>query len=195
MRWSPCGPAFAWLLLSLSGVGSARAEQPSSTLGLPIRPNIVLLTVDTVRADHTSSYGYDRKTTPVMDSMSANGLLFANAVSQASWTLPALASIHTGLYPTEHGAFRYTLSVSEQVTTVAEVLKRKNYATLSVVANGFAGRAHGLAQGFDFLDESLYLESPRRSTSKELVEIALAAVREYRGAALFPLGALLRPAL
>lgn len=69
-------------------------------------PNIVLVMVDTQRADHMSCYGYGRETTPVQDSLAASGTLFTNVQAQSSWTLPAIASIMTGLTPREHGAGR-----------------------------------------------------------------------------------------
>ncbi|HUT84328.1 MAG TPA: sulfatase-like hydrolase/transferase, partial [Thermodesulfobacteriota bacterium] len=68
------------------------------------KPNIILITLDTVRADHVSCYGYERQTTPNLDAFSREGVLYKNAYATASWTLPSHASIFTGMYPTKHGA-------------------------------------------------------------------------------------------
>ena len=163
--------ALAAVLLGQSEVfvWPSHAEPKTNLLGLPKRPNILLLTVDTLRADHLTVYGYDRPTTPAIDELSRNGVRFANAMSQAPWTLPSLASIHTGLYPTEHGATHSTARVSDEAVTIAEVLRSAGYQTLGVVGHDFAGRNHGLAQGFDFFDESAF-ERSETANSQQLVE-------------------------
>jgi arylsulfatase A-like enzyme len=63
-----------------------------------------LITVDTVRADHLDLYGYELKTSPNLVRLAADGIVFERAWSQASWTLPSLTSMHTSLYPSQHGA-------------------------------------------------------------------------------------------
>lgn len=68
------------------------------------RPNILLVTIDTLRADHLSSYGHERRTDPNLARLAAVGVRFEHAVSQAPWTLPSVATIHTALYPSQHGA-------------------------------------------------------------------------------------------
>ena len=70
------------------------------------RPNVLLITIDTLRADHLGVYGYGVDTSPNLDRFAAEGLLFSDAVSVSSWTLPAHASIMTGLFPYEHGVER-----------------------------------------------------------------------------------------
>lgn len=70
---------------------------------LPIFPNVILLTVDTLRPDHRSCYGYARDTTPFLDKLAKKGVIFKNVISSAPWTSPGVISIFTGLYPTEHG--------------------------------------------------------------------------------------------
>ncbi len=101
---------------------SVAATEPSSPLyperlnnlklaeaGLPRRParpdmpNVVLVVIDTLRADHVSSYGYERKTTPQIDAIAKRGVLFENAITQAPWTAASIASLFTGLYPSVHG--------------------------------------------------------------------------------------------
>ena len=112
-------------------------------------PNIVLIVWDTTRADHFSSYGYSRNTTPNIDQFAKRGVLFENAISASSWTLPAMASVFTGLLPHQHGASA-DLALENGPRTLAEILKMGGYQTAGFNANPGAGSvAWGLARGFD----------------------------------------------
>ena len=114
------------------------------------RPNILLLVLDTERADHLSAYGYHRPTTPHLDSLAATGILFEQAFSSSSWTLPSHASLFTGLMVHQHqaGAGGKRVLDSNHLT-LAERLTRDGYATGGFVANTFwAARHTGLARGF-----------------------------------------------
>jgi arylsulfatase A-like enzyme len=114
------------------------------------RPNILLIVLDTQRADHLSSYGYHRPTTPHLDALADGGVLFERAFSASSWTLPAHASLFTGLMVHEHGAGLGGRRVLDSdYPTLAERLGREGYATGGFVANIFwTGRHTGLARGF-----------------------------------------------
>jgi arylsulfatase A-like enzyme len=90
----------AALLLTLLLSPPASAGQ---TPAAPRRPNIILISIDTLRPDHTGCYGYDRPTTPSLDAFAQDAVLFENAVSAAPWTLPSHSSIFTSLYPNRHG--------------------------------------------------------------------------------------------
>lgn len=116
------------------------------------KPNIVLITLDTVRADHLSAYGYPRRTTPNIDQLASRGVLFENAISAAPWTLPSTASIFTGLLPHQHGADSYR-PMDTIRATIAEVLRKRGYETAGFNANYSYGQgAWGLAKGFDLYD-------------------------------------------
>ena len=117
-------------------------------------PNIVLITVDTLRADHLGSYGYHRPTSPQLDELAARGVRFDRAWSQAPWTLPSMATAHTSLYPSQHRAVRAETPLSRKWVTLAEVLQNAGYRTLAVVSHLFVGRRLGLDQGFAVFDES-----------------------------------------
>ncbi|MFQ5720585.1 MAG: sulfatase-like hydrolase/transferase, partial [Acidobacteriota bacterium] len=80
---------------SLAGCGPSSVPAPSPSR----RPNIVLISVDTLRPDHLGAYGYRRPTSPHIDSLARRGMVFDNAVSTAPWTLPAHISLLTGRYP------------------------------------------------------------------------------------------------
>lgn len=114
------------------------------------RPNVLLIVLDTQRADFLSSYGYHRATTPHLDSLAAEGVLFERAFASSSWTLPTHASLFTGLmgfqHRSEEGA-RWMFRPGPM--TLAEMLSGEGYATGGFVANTYnAGRHTGLARGF-----------------------------------------------
>jgi arylsulfatase A-like enzyme len=129
-------------------------SEPSSTSS---RPNIVLISLDTVRADRFSAYGYSRPTTPNFDALAREGMLFENAVAPSSWTLPSHASVFTGLLPHQHGANVYT-PLAPSPRTLAEILTAEGYETASFNANiGYGQLGWGLAQGFKVYDEDRLL--------------------------------------
>ncbi|MBI3890156.1 MAG: sulfatase [Candidatus Wallbacteria bacterium] len=112
------------------------------------RPDIVLVTVDCLRSDHTGCGGYARNTTPALDALARRGVKFETALAAADWTLPSLASIMTGLHPSRHGAVAAWAKVWPQTQTLAERLAGRGYATAAFVASVFADPDTGLAQGF-----------------------------------------------
>jgi arylsulfatase A-like enzyme len=111
------------------------------------RPNLLILSIDTLRADHLSCYGYERPTTPSIDQIARNGTRFAAARSVAPWTLPSFASMFTGRYPTRHGAGAEgpVRSIGERpprilaldIPTLAEVLGRSGYRTHAITSNPY----------------------------------------------------------
>jgi arylsulfatase A-like enzyme len=117
-------------------------------------PNIVLIVSDATRADHLSSYGYFRNTTPNIDGLAQHGVLFENAVSASSWTLPAMASIFTSLLPHQHGAGA-DMPLGRGPRTLSEILRIAGYETAAFSANPHFGIAPwGLARGFDTYTDS-----------------------------------------
>jgi arylsulfatase A-like enzyme len=117
-------------------------------------PNIVLVVLDTVRADRLSCYGYHRPTSPRIDGLCARGIRFDRASSTSTWTLPAHASIFTGLYPVEHGATQENTNLGTGPATLAEILSDHGYATLGISANPIVSREAGMARGFDRFEET-----------------------------------------
>ena len=126
-------------------------------------PDVFLISMDTTRADHMSTYGYARETSPRLTELAADGLNFTAARSPAQWTVPGHASMLTGMYPSRHGAHyvggwsagpaiygrRRVFPLADDRTTLAEVLHDRGWATGAFVAN-FANlfRGFGMAQGF-----------------------------------------------
>jgi len=140
--------SFVLLCLLLPAIGCAGGSP------LPDRPSVLLLTLDTTRADHLGCYGRDEAQTPVLDDLAAGGVRFTNAVAHAPLTLPSHASILTGLYPVRHGARSNGFyRLREDRETLAETLREEGYATGAVVAAFVLDRRFGLDQGFEHYDD------------------------------------------
>ena len=114
------------------------------------KPNILIVSIDTLRADRVGSYGYAAAQTPILDGLAARGLRFAQATTVAPLTLPAHASLFTGTFPTFHGVRdNGQFYVGDEQTTLAEVLKGQGYRTGGFVSAFVLDRRWGIAQGFD----------------------------------------------
>jgi arylsulfatase A-like enzyme len=145
------------------------------------RNNILLITIDTLRADHLSVYGYPRTTSPVLDSLATNGVRFDMPIVQWPKTGPSFASIFTSTYPKDNGIVRKIgTRLPDQFKMLAEVLKDQGYATRAVVANGAVASEFNFNQGFDTYIESWKLNPPDEHTDptgaamiNQLVETAL----------------------
>lgn len=125
--------------------------------------NVILILIDTLRADHLGSYGYYRKTSPALDNFARQGVRFSRAYSNAPWTKPSVASLFTSLYPSTHrtqkGQFeQYTKhlkvdTLNQSIKTIAETLKENGYVTVGFCCNPHIKSIFGFAQGFDTWDE------------------------------------------
>lgn len=115
--------------------------------------NLVLIVLDTVRRDHLSAYGYERPTSPTLDRLVAQGTRFDRAWSTSCWTLPAHASMFTGLLPPDHGAGQTHLSLRGRPPLLASLLQDAGYQTVGFSNNPWVSQATGLAGGFDRFDE------------------------------------------
>ena len=140
----------AWAELRLVASESDPPARPASATDTP--PNLVLFLVDTLRADQLATYGYDRPTSPNLDRLAAESLVFERALSPSTWTLPSTASLLTGLLPLQHGARDIKHSMPQSVETVAEHLRAAGYRTAALTDGGFVGHKWGMAQGFDRFD-------------------------------------------
>lgn len=151
------GPLPAVFLAAAMAAGCGRPVPPAAPA--PTGHNIVLVTIDTLRADHLSGYGYHRPTSPFLDSLAARGTLFSNAWASSSWTPPSMASIFTGLYPRSHGVIHGQMDaargkVVEQQMLVAEFpviaahLSENGYTAYGISTNLHMTEANGFARGF-----------------------------------------------
>ncbi len=113
------------------------------------RPDIVLISIDTLRADHLSVYGYGRETAPTLARLAREGIVADRFISHAPWTLPTHMSIFTGRRPWDHGVTSIETVLDAETTTLGEVLKDAGYATGAVATNYLLSPAFGFARGFD----------------------------------------------
>ncbi len=136
-------------LAALAAVLFAAATCTACTRA-PSPPNVVFIVIDTLRADHLGSYGYAKAQTPRFDALARAGTRFSAARAPTSWTLPSVASLLTGRYPTEHGVERLQTIIHENTVTLPEALKGAGYATAAFSANvAVVIASAGFAQGFD----------------------------------------------
>ncbi len=113
------------------------------------RPNIVVVLLDTLRADHLSCYGHSRDTSPALSRLAEEGTLFEQAVSPAAWTPPAHASLFTGTFPSRHGVDRSNLVLGPDLEPLPHVLRRHGYRTYAVSSNYWLSRETCFDRGFD----------------------------------------------
>jgi arylsulfatase A-like enzyme len=141
----PCHPrplgrfrlAVAALALAACGTGT---DAP--------RPNVILISIDTLRPDFLGCYGHPRPTSPTIDALAARGALFTDVTSSAPWTLPSHATMLTGLYPSRHGVIDHTFRL--EADTLQKRLSSVGYQTMAVVnSHNIGDKAYGLIDGFD----------------------------------------------
>ena len=134
----------SWLLAALliSWTSACGGGDPG-----PRKPDVVLVVIDTLRADHLSCYGYPRATTPVLDRLSAGGARFADTTAQSSWTLPSMVSMISGRYLTAYRDFP-----DAEVPVMAETFRDAGYRTVGVVGNVLLRAESGFDRGFDHYD-------------------------------------------
>lgn len=112
------------------------------------RPNVFIISVDTLRVDRLGIYGHAGARTPNIDRLAEDGVLFTQATTPFPRTTPALASLFTGLWPQHHGSREVAQKMNDDIPTLAEILRRNGYATLGVSANIAASARQGLHRGF-----------------------------------------------
>lgn len=154
------GTVVAWLgIVALSRLFSL-APAPGAALDLAphrpqppeaaTRPDVILVMVDSLRADALGAYGGPPGGTPALDALAADGVVFEQAITTSSWTRPAAASLYTSLLPSAHACSTKRDSLSPLVDTLAEVMQRSGYATGGLPASPHVSGARGFAQGFDY---------------------------------------------
>jgi len=122
--------------------------------------NIILITIDALRPDHISAYGYDQIQTKAIDQLAEAGIVFENALSNAPWTYPSFISLLTSQYPESISNCK-NLRVDSKVITLAEVLKESGWRTIAILTNPFLVKKFNLTQGFEMLyhsDEMIFMD-------------------------------------
>jgi arylsulfatase A-like enzyme len=141
--------------------------------------NILLISIDTLRADHLSCYGYKRKTTPEIDRLASDGTVYRQNYSTGVWTPPGHASMLTGLYVSEHGVYGEN-RLAEEIPTIATILKERGYQTAGFVNNSQVGELVGFHKGHDVFVE-VWKESPYKNAVERLLKGSVRRLREYMG--------------
>ncbi|MFQ6082455.1 MAG: sulfatase [Candidatus Aminicenantia bacterium] len=115
--------------------------------------NVILISIDTLRPDHLSCYGYSRKTSPNIDKLAKDGILFVNSFSSTSWTLPAHISLLTSLDTVHHQVYFPFQRMNEEIMTLADILRNNNFYCSAFTGGGYLNAKYGFAKGFDSYQE------------------------------------------
>lgn len=140
--------------------------------------NLILISIDTLRADHVGCYGYSRATTPRIDALAREGVVFDRTMSACCWTLPSHASMLTGLYPAFHSLQDDGVKLPDDVPTMAEKLRATGYHTLAVVSHVYVSSQFDLDRGFDEFDDSLIRGGAVNPVATQVVDRALQRFEE-----------------
>ena len=157
------------VLAALVFAARAAAQVPKARTTSATRkpaPNVILITIDTVRADHLGCYGNQNIQTPTLDALGHDGVIFDRAIAQVPLTWPSHTAILTGLYPFQNGVQDFTgQPLDSRFRSVAQAFQQHGYATGAVVSAFVLDRSWGLARGFDFYDDAF---SPESFASRDL---------------------------
>jgi len=113
------------------------------------KPNVMIILIDTLRPDHLSAYGYERKTSPNIDALAEEGILYRNAFATSNFTGVSIASLFTSLYPVSHRFFNYRNKLSQDWLTLPEFMQHLGYGTAAFSTAPVISREFGFSQGFD----------------------------------------------
>jgi len=136
-----------WLTLLMGILGCRPGEERP--------PNVIIISIDTLNRNALRAFAGSARPLPALDAFAEESVRLVNAYSSASWTLPAHASLLTGLYPDRHGANKKTQALGIRVSTVAEALRSRGYETVAFTGGGLLHAAYGFSRGFDRYDEHL----------------------------------------
>lgn len=145
---------------------------------------MLLISIDSLRADRLGCYGHARDTSPNIDALAAAGVRFERTMAVAPWTLPSHVSLLSGLHPREHDANKSTSTLSPDLPLLPASFKQAGYRTGGIVSGPFMGRAFGFARGFDYYDDEIARMDEKRShlevaTSQRLADKAIEWLRRY----------------
>ncbi|MCB9916366.1 MAG: sulfatase [Planctomycetes bacterium] len=145
------------------GLGLLKLEVPFSVPRRPARAgqhNVVLILIDTLRADRLSSYGYGVETSPSMDALAARGVRYDHAYSSSPWTIPSTASVLTGMSPPEHGlGFTASYYLADSITTLAETFQAAGFTTGGIATNPLISPSRNFTQGFESFEVTNWSKS------------------------------------
>ena len=117
-------------------------------------PNVLLIVVDTLRADRLGFMGHDRDTSPYLDALAADSLVFEHAIAPAPWTTPSMAGLFTGMPPAALGIRHQPIPLPAEIQTISELLQKRGYLTAGIASHFYIGEKYGFHRGFDIWDET-----------------------------------------
>ncbi|MFO7732930.1 MAG: sulfatase-like hydrolase/transferase [Candidatus Aminicenantes bacterium] len=181
MRKQQPRPRFSIVLIILAAIPVFATLTPAAQAAA--KPNILLITIDTLRADRLGCYGYANIRTPAIDALASRGVLFSRAFAHTPTTLPSHANILLGLTPNGHGVHdNSNFIVRDEFLTLAEWLKERGYATGAFIGAFPLDSRFGLVQGFDIYDDNYGSQGPRDPTFVERkADIVVARALEWVG--------------
>lgn len=135
--------------------------------------NVILITLDTVRADHLPFHGYPVMTAPNLSRMAQNSIQFKDAIAQSTWTLPSHASILSGMYPHEHGAIKGNTRIAPDVPMLPQFFKEAGYSTAAFISHYFVHHQFGFGKGFDHFDTTNYVRDMAHVSTGSLTGLAV----------------------
>ncbi len=167
--------------LGASRFGREAHVQPTGTQGAAAEgsPNIFLILIDTLRADHVGIYGYERATTPNMDRWGGQGTVFERAYSVSNWSRPAVASLHNSTMPSRHGTHDVDLGLSPSLPLIAQVLKGMGYQNVFVTMGVQVQPEDGYARGVDHFYHARPRGAVDRSALMPFYRIVLPSVPRW----------------
>jgi arylsulfatase A-like enzyme len=136
--------------------------------------NIILISLDTLRADHLGCYGYERETSPAIDTLAEDSALFLNTYSSSPWTLSSHVSLLTSLNPMRHGVHYENEKMDSSLVTLADLLRQEGFACSAFTGGGFVNSVYGFSKGFDS-----YGQSSRGIRQKDSAEWICASVLDW----------------
>ncbi len=145
-------------------------------------PNIILILVDTARADHLSAYGYNRRTTPNLEAIAREGVLFEQFRSHSNWTIPSVATLFTSLHESVVGTHTEFHRLPQNAHTLAEILQENGYTTAFISSNPLVSQRQNFTQGFDYyinLDDLWDAQFYRNHQPSQLIYVWRLALRRF----------------
>lgn len=143
------------------------------------KPNVLLISVDTLRADRLGSYGNSEGLTPALDELALRGVRFSQSRSTAPWTLPSHASVFTGLYPTDHRAIDDRMRIRANAPMLTEFLRDAGYQTASFFTHYYVGPDYGFGRGFDETNHREY------APADQMVDLAARWIKDHESKPFF----------
>ena len=163
-----------WLLTSLSALFCVSCIRTEDALKCP-DCNVILISIDSLRADHLGSYGYRKDTSPNIARFSQDAVRFTKCMAQGTSTLISHASLFTSLIPLHHGAsFRYKYGLPDEMQTIAEIMRENGYTTISFNDGGQISAKFGMDQGFDYYDSGLESRGIKELSFENIVNKSIA---------------------